>query len=135
MGYYTNYELYIEEDMSHPQLENIIKKVLQWNKEDDSFLYPFVDYIEGYHESSEKPLLDAYNCVFGFEPYDEATWDNHEKDMLKLSNEFPKTLFKLHGVGEENVDIWDKYFLDGKMQKCYAEFILPPFDITFFSMI
>lgn len=133
MGYYTNYDLYVEEDMNQPQLENIIKKVLQWNKEDDSFLYPFVDYIEEYYESSEEPHLDACNHVFGVAPYGEAKWYEHEEDMLKLSNEFSKTLFKLHGEGEENGDIWDKYFLDGKMQECYAELILPPFDITCFE--
>lgn len=34
MGYYTNYELYVEEDMNRPQLKNIIEKILEWNSKD-----------------------------------------------------------------------------------------------------
>lgn len=48
--------------------------------------------------------------------------------MKQLSKEFPNVLFKLHGEGEDKYDIWDKYFMDGKMQSCYAEIICPPFD-------
>jgi len=38
------------------------------------------------------------------------------------------SMFTLHGEGEENEDIWDKYFLNGKCQVAKAEWTIPPFD-------
>ena len=57
-------------------------------------------------------------------------WYGHEEDMLELSKLFPTTLFKLHGKGEEHVDIWDKYFLNGKIQTQRAVIIIPPMSET-----
>ena len=34
--------------------------------------------------------------------------------MLCLSEQFPNVIFKLHGIGEENGDIWDAYYKAGK---------------------
>ena len=48
--------------------------------------------------------------------------------MRDLSKEFPDVVFKLHGEGEDNEDIWDKYFMNGKMQSCPAQMTLPPFE-------
>ena len=60
--------------------------------------------------------------------YGKVKWYKWESDMRGLSREFPGVLFKLHGEGEENGDVWDAYFLDGKFQKCMAEIVIPPFD-------
>jgi hypothetical protein len=51
---------------------------------------------------------------------DEIKWYNHEEEMKELSKKFPDIVFRLHGEGEENDDIWYKYFKNGKMQSCYA---------------
>lgn len=133
MGYYTNYELYVEEDMNQPLLKNIIEKILECNAKDYEFLYPFI--MANELDLSDVtnlvlPKLNAQNQVFKFEPYDEAKWYNHEEEIQRLSKEFPETLFYLHGEGEETGDIWDKYFLNGKIQKCYAKIVIPDFDIT-----
>lgn len=48
--------------------------------------------------------------------------------MRELSKLFPTALFKLHGEGEENGDIWDKYFKDGKMQECYVKMMIEDYD-------
>ena len=55
-------------------------------------------------------------------------WYDNEKDMLALSKAFPGILFTLHGEGEESGDIWNKYFLNGKMQVAKAEFAIAEFD-------
>lgn len=130
MEYYTGYELYVEVEKKS-QLKDICKKIIKWNKKDENFLYPFIAMDElDYYLSSNKSNTKVDNMVFLFEPNDSANWDDHEKDMLKLSREFPKTLFKLHGEGEEDGDIWDKYFLNGKIQRCHAKIIIDDFDIT-----
>jgi hypothetical protein len=60
---------------------------------------------------------------------DEAhKWYEHEVDMAKLSIAVPDVLFRLSGEGEESGDIWDKYFLNGKMQICNATVVKEPFN-------
>jgi hypothetical protein len=54
------------------------------------------------------------------ESLDGVKWYDHEIDMKELSKRFPEVIFKLHGKGEENDDMWNKYFKNGKMQSCYA---------------
>ncbi len=48
--------------------------------------------------------------------------------MIAMSLAFPHVLFKLHGEGEENDDIWDAYFLDGKSQKHKAKVMIDDVD-------
>jgi hypothetical protein len=59
---------------------------------------------------------------------DEAKWYNHEKDMVRLSLKFPDVVFELRGEGEENDDMWYKYFKNGKMQSCYAKITYDEYD-------
>lgn len=44
-------------------------------------------------------------------------WSCHEKTMRDHSQNYPQIVFRLHGEGGENGDIWVKWFKDGKMQK------------------
>ena len=57
-----------------------------------------------------------------------AKWYDFVVDMKKFSRAFPKTVFKLHGEGEQNDDLWDAYFKDGKWQNCPADIIYPDYD-------
>ena len=41
---------------------------------------------------------------------------------------WPNVLFKLHGEGDEQSDIWDAYFLDGKSQVHKAKITIDPCD-------
>jgi hypothetical protein len=61
---------------------------------------------------------------------DPCTWDNHEETIKKVSKLFPETVLALYGEGEENGDIWYKYFLNGKMQYCPATISFEDFDET-----
>lgn len=65
----------------------------------------------------------------GCNPFEErCCWYDHEKDMQALSKKFPDVLFILDGTGEEEGDIWRKYFRAGKMSRADAviSFAAPP---------
>ena len=55
-------------------------------------------------------------------------WYAHEEDMRQLSRRFPDLLFTLSGKGEENEDIWVKYFKAGRMQVSHAKITFDEFD-------
>lgn len=59
---------------------------------------------------------------------DAVKWYEHEGDMLLLSERYPELVFELHGEGEENDDMWYKYFKNGKMQHCYAKIVFDEYD-------
>lgn len=99
MGYYTDYEVSVKcGDM------------------DFDLLGIRLSDITGYSEFNDD--LNAYSIK----------WYDHNKDMLAISKEFPDVVFKLHGEGEEQPDLWDKYYKNGKMQECVAVIVYPPYD-------
>lgn len=59
-----------------------------------------------------------------------AKWYDHDDHMIKVSKMYPTVLMRLHGEGDENGDLWNTYYLNGKMQHCPAEIIYPEFDET-----
>lgn len=99
MGYCTSYELSILGG-HYELLERIIEK------DDDMF----------------------YGLDLTGEPVDAVTWYPHENDMKAVSKEYPNHVFKLEGYGEDNGDIWVKYFKDGKMQECRAKITFDEYD-------
>lgn len=60
--------------------------------------------------------------------YEPAKWYNHVDDILALSLKFPEIIFSLHGLGEDNEDMWIKYFRNCQMQECRAQITFEPFD-------
>lgn len=57
-----------------------------------------------------------------------SKWYDHEEEMKSFSLKYPGLLFTLYGDGEEDNDIWCKYFKDGKMQVAYTEIKFAEFD-------
>jgi len=55
-------------------------------------------------------------------------WYSHVDDMRKVSLDFPDNLITLEGVGEEDGDMWKKYFYNGKCQVAEAIITYEPFD-------
>ena len=55
-------------------------------------------------------------------------WRGHEDDMKAFSRKWPDTTLRLQGWGEEDGDIWVKYFKGGKMQVSKASISLDPFN-------
>lgn len=105
MGYYTNYYLDVHEgDLS-------IQEILESVSENE---------FEGLN----------YGIDTDGSSLDSVKWYDHEADMRDLSLKFPTIVFKLHGEGEDNNDIWYKYFKNGKSQDCYAKIAFDCYDET-----
>lgn len=119
MGYYTWYEMEIENKVDKNTLKDIYEYMKKEIVENQSF-YPFENTIT---YSCEKEYFYKYiNAEY------ECKWYDHQEEMIKLSNEFPDIVFYLHGEGEDNGDLWNKYYKNGKYQECYAEIIYPVYD-------
>lgn len=59
---------------------------------------------------------------------DAVKWYNHEKDISEFSKEYPILIFQLDGIGEEDGDIWRKYFKNGKIQRVNAILVYDEYD-------
>lgn len=101
MGYYTKYSLEIIPNDYDANLELLL--------ESESFCEysPLISFMCGSRESK---------------------WYEHDDDMKKLSSKFPDKLFILSGHGEEDGDIWRKYYKNGKVQRVDAEIVFEEFD-------
>lgn len=101
MGYYTHYKIAMD--------------------------VPDVDAPRPLTEYDLRTLLVAH---IGHDPFDgECKWYDHERDMRTFSGMYSHVLFTLDGEGEENGDVWRKYFRAGKMQEeRLAKWEPPPFD-------
>lgn len=58
--------------------------------------------------------------------YERCKWYDHEEDMKKIAKQFPNILFELYGDGEQNGDLWVKYFKGDKFQNCPAKITYDP---------
>ena len=96
MGYLTTFILTIKEDPNDEYSE--IELYLNSDDNEDKYFYHLLD--------------RDYN--------DAVTWYNHETDMKEISKLFPDVVFQLDGEGDQNLDVWTKYFKNGKMQDCPA---------------
>ena len=84
MGYYTKYNLTV-----NPEITDSVK---------------FKEYFE---ELTTYPLY----CVT---EYGEAIkWYDYHDNMIKISKQYPETVFCLRGDGEEKGDIWQTFYKNG----------------------
>lgn len=111
MGYYTSFEL---------ERENLDIS------EGKSIPYD-VD------EEIEKFLEDNSDEFYGLRSDDTCKWYDHNEAMLRLSSEFPEVLFILSGEGEENGDVWKKYYANGTVEVDKAELVFKGMSKTFRS--
>lgn len=112
MGYNTHYSLKVElmigskvaELVDESPLSEVIKELREGNEE--------AAYVLDENGGSEEG----------------GKWYEHETEMKEFSLAHPNLLFTLHGEGEENDDIWTKYFLNGKVQVARAQVQIAPFN-------
>jgi hypothetical protein len=81
-----------------------------------------IDALRGENEEAEYSFNEAG------EAEEENTWYEHVKEMAEFSKKYPDVLFCLEGEGEESHDLWEKYFLNGKVQLCPAKIEFDEFD-------
>lgn len=109
MGYNTRYELDVTS--THPYLE------LNPVKRDE-----IIAYLRKANENASYCLTDNGDTS------DSGKWYEHEAELKAFSKLYPNLLFTLSGEGEENDDMWKKYFLDGKVQIAKAVITLEAFE-------
>ena len=105
MGYYTQFKLETSDESEMHTCETCGHE-------------SFVDHGKNIAE------LTGYHYLFD----DSIKWYDHEKHMLEYSKRYPTVLFTLSGEGEEAVDIWIKYFQNGKSQIEQAKIQVGSFD-------
>lgn len=115
MGYYTDFTLSIESNPAGEEIRPMIVGILTK-----------LDYTYNLSEYLERNIFD-----FNFS---EWRWYNHESDMTEFSKLYPTVTFKLKGVGEEQlpekIDMWVKYFKNGKMVEYRPELVWPVVNLS-----
>lgn len=90
-----------------------------------SFSFQVLDGNDGVTDYEEEIMdISGYGYLFD----DSVSWYTHQFDMRLLSSRHPTTLFKLTGDGEDSGDLWEEYYLGGKMQRCDAKITFDPYD-------
>jgi hypothetical protein len=90
---------------------------------DDAPIFALIDQLR-----NECPEATYHLDSKGRNSGDEGSWREHTRDLLLFSSNNQGILFTLHGEGEENADVWNEYFLNGKVQVAQAKMTIPPFD-------
>lgn len=58
----------------------------------------------------------------------QSSWYEAKEDIKLFSLNYPEWLFILSGKGEESIDIWSAYILNGKIQLEPAKIVIEAFD-------
>ena len=107
MGYYSHYWLTVEQGQT--ELKQVYECLTELLSGEDLFF----TYEDGEDQiTSDGPL----------------TWYTHDLDCAELSRRFPGVTFCLEGNGEDSIDMWKTYYLNGQCQICRAVITYPPFD-------
>lgn len=130
MGYYTNYTLEtpsgfpvtqeqrdLAEGLEGKGLKVKIESLISHVKIDNHGSIDICNY--RFYGNWDEDARE-YTC-------NEAKFYNHDEVFRKISSEYPG-LFILRGDGEEDDDLWIKYFQDGKSYKVEPTVIWPEFD-------
>ncbi len=117
MGYYTDYTLSVYGTQA--QKDGTVKMTDEISSIIEAQIAEEIDKMNVFTDGN---MTDSYcsNCK----------WHDHEEDMRVLSAKFPDQIFWLSGRGESEEDMWQKFFMAGKMQECYARIIYDNFDST-----
>lgn len=125
MGYSTNYNIEIITDGDYPPCDHLYSPTYRF--------CPYCGIQSGKISGDEYIEKELINFLVGDKKYgnpfeDANKWYEHQADLRQFSLKYPKALFVLKGNGEENDDMWIKYFKDGKCQTVKAKIVFDEFD-------
>lgn len=107
MWYYTSHKLIIEDVPNSKDKTN--EEIFEEIKLNDSMGYCFSEWL---WEIGEK-----------------VKWYDLEKEMLEFSKQYPNKVFKLYWEWEEQWDIWQEFFVNGKSKREVAEIQVKEIDV------
>lgn len=107
MGYYTYYNIEVEEDKMGVDDEKIAA-IYAKAKELD------LEFTDVFDQS-----LCSWDC---------CKWYECEEEMKRLSSFFPEVMFTVFGNGEAEDDFWIAHFKDGKEKFRQGQIVYPTFD-------
>ena len=119
MGYYTRFELIILDPMTASQMDEVTLKGLDF--------YPSLELDVQKIDHENGFFFDAGTNTFRTE--EPTKWYDYEAEMLALSKKYPDVIFLLEGEGEETLDSWKDYFLNGRNQHREAIITYEPLDL------
>jgi hypothetical protein len=133
MGYYTHYTLTVVSDPNQEILgeEGAMDKIasLVDKKSSHPKFSTLPDELkEALQDGYLGEMVEGDDCMTSD---GDCKWYHHEDDFRALSSHLRDTLLCVQGKGEEDDDVWRKYFLNGKMQHCHGKVTIsyPEFNI------
>lgn len=117
MGYETNYDLEIVADS--------VREVVKGYDADGQ---PASIYVNKYYDVEDFRCKIREETGYSYLFTERCKWYEHEEEMRSFSRKYPNVIFILSGAGEEQGDLWKKYFKNGKMQIALAKITYDEFD-------
>lgn len=112
MGYYTRFDLEL-----HEATEEYPNVVSVYNA------------FQEMQETGEADFeFEGFDYAFDQNGYsnDSLKWYENDAEMSAFSELFPEVTFLLKGEGEDNQDIWHKYFKNGRSVLKTAKIVIEP---------
>lgn len=107
MWYYTRHKLTIDDVPKSKEKTN--QEIYEEIKEDDNMWYCF-DWLDSLWEK-----VKGYNL---------------EENMKEYSKKYPNKIFRIYWEWEENWDMWEEVFINGKSKREVAEIQIKKIDIS-----
>ena len=131
MGYNTEYSLVIDNSQVKDEIEkkkqSEIEEIQQSNISDELKMRLIKDVEKTYN--TDIVYVNDVIDLLNFDPFGgQCKWYDHTEDMCKISEKYQNVIFSLYGNGDEDGDMWVKYFMNGKVQYEQAVITYADFD-------
>lgn len=72
----------------------------------------------------EDEILDNTHASFA----EDTAWSDCDDEMCAFSKTRPQYIFKIHGEGDAQTNMWDNYYYNGAFQECPAVITYPEYN-------